>query len=237
MQEAKNGDRGKILFIAALRRDLLYFSGFSQGAFFYIRGPSLVELTGHDNSATLAATVQIHIVDHNADLSIDVDRRIRNAWCSFRKYILELHDRPSAPLELKIRMVRAEVLKTILYGCVPWSPCAYHYDTLRRAHHRFLTLCIGWRKHSRAKHPISYLDTLIKTLSASIGATLRRKRILFAEFVARMEDTRLLECLIFGELVGGTGCEGGQEKDWMGYFPVDLRAYGISADLWTITAP
>ena len=25
-------------------------------------------------------------VNHNADLSIEVDRRIRNAWCSFRKY-------------------------------------------------------------------------------------------------------------------------------------------------------
>ena len=26
-------------------------------------------------------------VNHNADLSAEVDRRIRNAWCSFRKYI------------------------------------------------------------------------------------------------------------------------------------------------------
>ncbi|CAN0330209.1 unnamed protein product, partial [Ascophyllum nodosum] len=60
-------------------------------------------------------------VNHNAGLSIEVDRRIRNAWCSFRKYTLDLYDRPSAPLELKIRMLRAEVLETILYGCVTWS--------------------------------------------------------------------------------------------------------------------
>ena len=53
-------------------------------------------------------------VNHNADLSIEVDRCIRNAWCSFRKYPLELYDRPSAPLELKIRMLRAEVLETML---------------------------------------------------------------------------------------------------------------------------
>ena len=37
-------------------------------------------------------------VNHNVDLSIEVDRRIRNAWCSFRKYTLELYDGPSAPL-------------------------------------------------------------------------------------------------------------------------------------------
>ena len=45
--------------------------------------------------------------NHNANLSIEVDRCIRNAsWCSSRKYTLELYGRPSAPLELKIRMQR-----------------------------------------------------------------------------------------------------------------------------------
>ena len=105
----------------------------------------------------------------------------------------------------QIRMLTAEALETMLYSCVTWSPCACHYDgcvtwspcachygTLRRAHLRFLTRCIGWRKHNhRADHPISYLDTFIKTGSESIEATLRRRRMLFAGFVARMEDTRL----------------------------------------------
>ena len=110
-------------------------------------------------------------VNHNVDLSIEVYRRIRNAWRSFRKYTLELYDRPNAPLELKIRMLRAEVLETMLYDCVTWSPRACHYDTLRRAHYNFLTRCIGWRKHNRADHPISYLGTLIKTGSESIEVT------------------------------------------------------------------
>ena len=176
-------------------------------------------------------------VNHNADLSIEVDRRIRNTWCSFRKYTLALYDRPSAPLELKIRMLRAEVLVTImLYGCVTWSPRACHNDTLRRAHHRFLTRCIGWRKHNRADPPVSYLDTLVKTGSESIEATLRRRRILFAGFVARMKDTRLPKCVMFGEMVGGAGCVGGQEKEWMGCFLDDLRAFGINADQWTTAA-
>ena len=172
-------------------------------------------------------------VHHNADLSIEVDRRIRNARCRFRKYTLQLYDRPSAPLELKIRMLRAEVLETMLYDCVTWSPRACHYDTLRRAHHRLLTRCVGWRKYNRADHPISYLDTLVKTGSESIEATLRRRRILFAGFVARMEDTRLPKCVMFGEMVGGAGCVGGQEKEWLGCFLDDLRAFGINADQWT----
>ena len=36
-------------------------------------------------------------VNHNAGLPMEVDWRIRNAWCSARKYTLELCDRPSSP--------------------------------------------------------------------------------------------------------------------------------------------
>ena len=169
-------------------------------------------------------------VNHNANLSIEVDRGIRNAWCSFRKFTLELYDRPSAPLELKTRVLRAEILETLLYGCVTWSPRACHYGTPRRAHDRFVTRCIGWRKHNRADHPISYLDTLIKIGSQSTEVTLRRRRILFAGFVARMDNTRLPKCVMFGDLMGGAGCVGGQNKEWLGCFLDDLRELGINAD-------
>ena len=202
-----------------------------------LRTPTFsVEAAGHVYNQTNEFVYLGGNVNHNADLSIVADRRVRNAWCSFRKYTLELYDRPSAPFELKIRMLTAEVLETMLYGCVTWSPRACHYDSLRRAHHRFLTRCIGWRKHNRADHPISYLDTLLKTASESIGATLRRRQILFAGFVARMEDTRLPKCVMFGEMVGGADCVGGQGKDWMGCFLDDLRAFGINADQWTPAA-
>ena len=73
----------------------------------------------------------------------------------------------------------------------------------------------------------------MKTGSESIEATLRRRRILFAGFVARMEDTRLPKCAMFGEMVMGAGCVGGQEKEWIGCFLDDLRAFGINADQWT----
>ena len=98
-------------------------------------------------------------------------------------------------LELEPRMLRAEVLETMLYGCVTWSPRACHYDKLRRAHHRFLTRCIGWRKHNRTDHQISYLDMLIKTGNESIEATLRRRWILFVGFVAiTLHAWRIRDC-------------------------------------------
>ena len=51
-----------------------------------------------------------------------------------------------------------------------------------------------------------------------------------------MEGTRLSKCVMLGELVGGAGCMGGQEKDWIGCFLDDLRDFGINVDQWTIAA-
>ena len=123
-------------------------------------------------------------VSYTADLSIEVSRRIRNAWCSLRRYTPELHDRPSTPLELKIRMLRAEVLETMLYGCVIWSPRVCLYDTLRRSHHSFPTRCISWRRNNRTDHPIFYQGTLMRTGSESIEVIMRRRQVLIEGFVA-----------------------------------------------------
>ena len=51
-----------------------------------------------------------------------------------------------------------------------------------------------------------------------------------------MEDMRLPKCAMFGELVRGTSCVGGQEKEWMRCFLDDLRAFGMNADQGTTAA-
>ena len=48
----------------------------------------------------------------------------------------------------------------------------------------------------------------------------RRRRILFADFVARMEDMRLPKCVTFGGLTGGAGCVGGQGEEGIRFIRV-----------------
>ena len=52
----------------------------------------------------------------------------------------------------------------------------------------------------------------MKMENENIEATLRRRWILFAGFVGRMEDTTLPMCILFGELVAGAGCVEGQKQ-------------------------
>ena len=60
--------------------------------------------------------------------------------------------------------------------------------------------------------------------------------MLFAGFMVRMEDTRPPKCVTFGELVGGAGCVGSQEKEWMACFLDALRAFSANADHWMTAA-
>ena len=55
-------------------------------------------------------------------------------------------------------------------------------------------------------------------------------------FVSHKENTRLLKCVMFGELVGGAGCVEGQEKKWMGCLLDDHGAFGINVHQRTPTA-
>ena len=110
--------------------------------------------------------------------------------------------RPSVRFRLKVRMLKAGVLETILYGCVAWSPNEADYDRLRKVHHQRLLRCLGWRKRNRKDHMQSYANALLRTDSESVETTVRKRRVLFAGFVARMGEERLLRRVMFREMLG-----------------------------------
>ena len=73
---------------------------------------------------------------------------------------MELYDRPGVRLRLKVRLLKAEVVETLLYGCMTWSPNKPDYDRLRRVHHSMLLRCLGWRDRKRDDHTLSCTDAL-----------------------------------------------------------------------------
>lgn len=85
--------------------------------------------------------------DHHLDLcrgrDHGIDHRIRASWMSFNRYRKELYDRITVSLELKIQMVKYEVLEPLLYGCVAGTPLKGDYRKRRAAHHRILLPILG----------------------------------------------------------------------------------------------
>ena len=56
-------------------------------------------------------------VTETPDMSIKIARRTRACWMRIRRYSRELYDQPKVALPLKIRMVKAEAIEALLYGC------------------------------------------------------------------------------------------------------------------------
>ena len=129
---------------------------------------------------------------------IEITPRLQRAWAFFQRYKMEIYDRPGVRLRLRVRLLKAEVVETLLYGCMTWSPNKPDYDRLRRVHHPMLLRCLGWRKRKRDDHTRWYADALAKTASESIEVIVRKRRTLFAEFVARAEEERLPQRVMFG---------------------------------------
>ena len=90
---------------------------------------------------------------------------------------------------------------------------------------------LGWQKSKREDHIQSHANALLKTDSESVETTVRRRRILFAGFVARMGEERLPR-VMFVEMLGGKGYSGGQEWERMKDLEGDLKAFGIKFEGW-----
>ena len=120
------------------------------------------------------------------DLSIEITQRLQRVLACFQRFKMEIYDRPCVRLRLKVRLLKAVVVETLLYGCMTWNPKKPDYDRLRRVHRSMLLRCLGWRKRKRDDHTLSYPDALAKTAAESIEAIVRERRVLFAGFVARI---------------------------------------------------
>ena len=66
----------------------------------------------------------------------------------------------AAPFALKVRMLKAEVMETLLYGCVAWTLGKEHFVELRTAHHRFLLRIIGFQRRQRTDDLMPYAKAL-----------------------------------------------------------------------------
>ena len=125
--------------------------------------------TGQQYRQTISFLYLGGTVTKTPNLSDEIIRRIRAGWMGFKRYKLELYDRPKASLlTLKARLVRSEVVEALSYGCATWTPLKGHFAKLRTTHHRMLLQILGaWCKPPN-KRILSYKYALQRTECESI---------------------------------------------------------------------
>ena len=109
----------------------------------------------------------------------EIKRRVRLAWACYSRFKRELYDMEAAPFALELRMLKAEVMETLLYGCVTWTLGKEHFAELRTAHHWFLLRIIGFQRRQRTDHLMLYVKALKKAQRESVETAIRKRRLLF----------------------------------------------------------
>ena len=89
-------------------------------------------------------------VDASADIMPENKRRVRLARAWYSRFKRELYDMEAAPFARKLCMLKAEVMETLLYGCITWTLRKEHFHELRTAHYGFLLRVIGFQ-HDNAQ--------------------------------------------------------------------------------------
>ena len=124
------------------------------------------------------------------DMSVEIARRTRACWMRIRRYSRELYGQPKVALSLKTRMVKAEAIGALLYGCSTWTLRQEHYAKLRTVHHRVLRRIIGAQRKRPDRRMISYNRALEITRCESIIETALRTRRLFVGGDAPPDERR-----------------------------------------------
>lgn len=87
----------------------------------------------------------------------------------------------TAQLSLKFRKLKAEVIATLLYGCVTLTLSAKTIAKLRYVHNQVLLRVIDFQRRPRTDHTtLSCAKDLKKTRCESIEATIRKQRLFVA---------------------------------------------------------
>ena len=135
----------------------------------------VIEAAGQRKTQTTQFLYLGGIILKNADLWLEIERRIRLMWACFKRFGPEWYDRKTAPISLKVRTLKAEVIETLLYGCVTWTLGAEHFAKLRTVHHQVLLRVFGFQRRHRADYTtLSYAKVLKKTRCESIETTIRK---------------------------------------------------------------
>ena len=69
---------------------------------------------------------------------------------------------------LRVRLLKTEVMETLLYGCVTWAFGLEHVAKLRTAHHNLLLRIIGFQRRQRTDHRMSHAEALKKAQCESV---------------------------------------------------------------------
>ena len=126
-------------------------------------------------------------------------------------------------IHTKIVVYNAVVISTILYGCETWVPYRRHIRLLESFHIRRLQLILGlcwW-------HKVTHSEIGSRAGIPSIESMFLHRQLRWLGHIIRMPHSRLLHCMLYGQLRQGHRSIGGQRKRFKDHIKSILKRCNI----------
>ena len=174
----------------------------------------------------LGSTLSRNVIDDEADA------RLAKANSAFGRLSKNVWNRRGITLETKIKVYRAAVLTTLLYGSEIWTVYQRHGGKLNHFHTTHLRKLLGIKWQDK----IPDTEVLARAGLPSIHTLLKKSQLRWAGHVARMPDNRLPKKLLFGELQHGKRSLGGPKKCYKDTLKGSLKSFNLNPDTWELAA-
>uniref|UniRef100_A0A8C7WPE7 Reverse transcriptase domain-containing protein n=1 Tax=Oryzias sinensis TaxID=183150 RepID=A0A8C7WPE7_9TELE len=171
-------------------------------------------------------------LSRNTNIDAEVNNRIAKASSAFGRLRKSVWERRGILQNTKIKVYRAVVLTTLLYGCETWTTYRRHEKLLQQFHLRCLRNILNIRWHDR----ITNTEVLERADLLSVITTMRKAQTRWAGHVCRMSDSRIPKQLLYGELSHGSRKVGGQRKRYKDCIKSHLKDFNIDVSTWETAA-
>nr|VZI00676.1 unnamed protein product [Spirometra erinaceieuropaei] len=167
-------------------------------------------------------------LSRNTKIDDEVANRISKASQAFGRLQSTVWNRHGLQLSTKLKMYKAVILPTLLYGAETWT--AYTRQA-RRLNHFHLS-CLRRILRLNWQDRIPDTEVLKRTGILSIYSMLRQMQLRWSGHLVRMDDERLPKRLFYGDVATGSRRQGGQIRRYKDTLKSSLKRLHINPTNW-----
>ena len=165
------------------------------------------------------------VISSDGSLDKEISARIGKASQALGRLRTRVMNHKSIKLATKIKVYKAVVLTSLLYGCETWTLYRKHLKQLERFHMRSLRAILGIKWQDR----VTNLEVLDRAGLLSIEAMIVSAQLRWTGHVIRMEPHRLPLQLLYSELKQGQRPRGRPKKRYKDCVKEHLKHSGTPA--------
>ena len=161
-------------------------------------------------------------------LDDELDTRIGKAATVFGRMRKRVWDNKDIPVALKMKVYEACVVSTLLYSAEGWTTYRPQEKWLNAFHMRNLRSILGIKWQDHIQNTV-ILDT---TKCLDMRSYLQKRRLRWTGHVTRMDDARIPNQILFGELPNAPRPAGRPKLRYKDVVKRDLDSFGINRADW-----